>query len=103
MPTIRTTISIDGLTADEVANSIDDLIEEFAARPWLLKSEAGWDAQCGRLVVIIESEGDDLRVQGGDVGGILDEVSDCVIACIHFEGERIRFHVDEAAFIPPSQ
>ena len=103
MPTIRTTISVDGLTADEVANSIDDLIEEFAARPWLLTSEAGWDTERGRLVVIIESEGDDLRVQGGDVGGVLDEVSDCVIVCIHFSGERISFHIDEATLIDPDQ
>jgi hypothetical protein len=51
------------------------------------------------MVIIIESEGDDLRIQGGEVGGVLDEVSDCVIACIHFMGERISFHVDEAQFL----
>jgi hypothetical protein len=58
-----------------------------------------WDEQRSRMLIIIESEGDDLRIQGGEVGGVLDEVSDCVIACIHFEGERISFHVDEAKII----
>jgi hypothetical protein len=99
MPVIRTTISVVGLFYDEFADNIEDLSGEFAARPWLLKTDVRWDTERGRLVITIESEGDDLRIQGGDVGGVLDEVSDCVIATIHFEGERISFHVDEAKII----
>jgi hypothetical protein len=99
MPNVRTRISVVGLTAEEVSASIDDLRTEFAARLWLLKSDAKWDAEHKRLVITIESEGNDLRIQGGDVGAVLDEVSDCVIACIHFTGERIRFNMDDTAFI----
>ena len=99
MPTIRTIISVAGLTVEEVTASIDDLHTEFMARPWLLKADAKWNAERERLVITIESEGDDLRVDGGDVSGVLDEMSDCVIACIHFSGERISFSVDDAAIV----
>jgi hypothetical protein len=51
------------------------------------------------LVISVESEEDSLAVLGGAVrAGHLDEVWDCVIACVEFSSE-IRFEVEESQVV----
>ena len=95
---VRTQISVAGLTRQEVEAGLQDLLDEFRQRPWLLDARACWDDHRKRLVMLIEREGDSLAVQGGDTGATLDEVWDCVIACLEFESE-IHFDVDSSVFV----
>jgi len=75
---------------------LPDLLAEFGERPWLLKPSASWDADCGRLVVTIEREGDDPHRCGE---ATFDEVWDCVIACIDFSSEGIHFDIEESTVV----
>jgi hypothetical protein len=95
---LRTQISVSGFTQQEVENRLQDLLDEFRQRPWLLATSAHWDGEHQRLVVSAEREGKWLEVEGGDTGATLDEVWDCVIACLGFESE-IHFVVDSSVFV----
>lgn len=99
MPRVRTQISVSGFAQQEVEAGLEYLLDELAERPWLLEATACWDGPRKRLVVTIEREGGSLAVDGGDTGATLDEVWDCVIACLNFESDGIHFDVDASAFV----
>lgn len=101
MKTIRSTISVTGLSRSEAEDGIQDLLEEFGEHPWLLSSTARREADRERLVVTIEREGESLAVEGGDTGATPDEAWDCVIARIATEAD-IEFQVDASAFVDPT-
>jgi len=96
---LRTQISVSGFTQQEVERGLGDLLEEFAQRPWLLAPSARWDDHRKRLIVSVEREGESLAIEGGDTGATLDEVWDCVIACLEFESAGIHFDVDSSMFV----
>jgi hypothetical protein len=96
---LRTQISVTGFTQQEVEGGLQDLLDEFVERPWLLAASAHWDGDRQRLVVSIDREGDSLAIQGGDSGATFDEVWDCVIACFNFSSDGIHFDVDSNVFV----
>jgi len=88
-----------GFTEAEARKGIPYLLEEFGQRPWLLICDAKWVAQGSKLVISVESEADSLAVLDGAVRAAhLDEVWDCVIACVEFSSE-IRFEVEESQVV----
>jgi len=95
---LRTQISVSGFAQHEVDAGLADLVAEFEQRPWLLAAHVSWDAQRRRLVVVIEREGESLALQDGGTGATLDEVWDCVVACIRSEN-GLHFDVDFSAFV----
>jgi hypothetical protein len=96
MPRVRTRISVSGFTEAEVRDGIPDLLAEFRERPWMLRPSASWDGHRGRLVVTVEGEGDDPNFWAK---ANLDQVWDCVIACINFSSEGIHFDVEDSAVV----
>jgi hypothetical protein len=100
MSRIRTRVSITGFNEAEVGAGLPHLIEEFGQRPWLLKTDAFWDGGRSRLVVTVQREGDDARIEGGDGGANLDEIWDCVIACVNFTSKGIHFDVEASEVVP---
>jgi len=100
MPVVRTIISVAGFDEAEVRAGLDDLLDEFRHRPWMQRAGAYWDGATQRLIVTVECTGDNPQIEGGDGGANLDEVWDCVIACLHFSSEGIRFEVEESVVLP---
>jgi hypothetical protein len=100
MPHVYTRFAIFGFKQAEAVAGIPHLVEEFRQRPWLSKTSAWWDSQRGCLVVAVEREGSNPAINGGEGGANLDEVSDCVIACIQFSSDGIRFSVEESSVVP---
>jgi hypothetical protein len=94
MSHVRTRISVTGFSESEVREGLAELTEEFGRRPWLLKTDAYWDGERSRLVVTVEAEGSDARIDGGIGGANVDEVWDCVIACFNFASAGIHFDVE---------
>ena len=72
------------------------LLREFHERPWLMNPQAEWEAEQKVLLITIETEGDDAKLQSE---GVLDEIRDCVIAYFNFSSERVCFNILEAALI----
>jgi hypothetical protein len=99
MSRVRTRVVVTGFNEAEAKAGIPHLLAEFRQRPWLLAYDAEWVGNESKLVVSVESEGDSLQIQGGTAGGHLDEVWDCVIACLNFSSERIQFEVEESRFV----
>jgi|GEM_PF-1394472 len=91
MPLVRTRISVLGFTEAEVRDGLDHLLAEFRERPWIIRPAASWDSERGRLVVTTHYEGDDAESCSS---AVLDEVWDCVIACITFASDGIHFDVE---------
>jgi hypothetical protein len=89
MAHISTIISVAGLKDDEVVEGLPYLRQYLSERPWLLNPRAEWDAERGRLLVTIETEGDDPKLESE---GVFDEVWDCVIAAFDASG-TISFDV----------
>jgi hypothetical protein len=96
MPKVRTKISIAGFGPEEIAEGFEDFLAEFKERPWLTNPQAGWDSGQSLLVVTVETEGDDPKLESE---GVFDEVWDCAIACFNFSSERISFNVLEAGLV----
>jgi hypothetical protein len=96
MAQVRTKISVAGFNDAEIAEGLQTLLAEFRERPWLNNPNAEWDSGRKLLLVIIETEGDDPRLEAE---GVLDEVWDCVIACFNFPPERVSFDISEAMLI----
>ena len=88
-----------GFAAAEVEDGLPHLIEEFRQRPWLLATNALWDDERSRLVVIVESDGSDPRIQGGVGGANFDEVWDCVNACFNFASDGIHFDIEASEVV----
>ena len=96
---IRTRIAVTGFTEAEARKGIPYLLEEFGQRPWFLNCDAKWVAQGSKLVISVESEADSLAVLGEVTGAHLDEVWDCVIACVEFSSDGIRFEVEDSQVV----
>ena len=97
MPLVRTNISVLGFNEAEVRSGLHDLVAEFAERPWIIRPSAHWDAKRDRLVVTTHYEGDEPESVSQ---AALDEVSDCVIACLSFSSEGIHVDIDDFALLP---
>ena len=80
-------ISVSGFTKEQIVDGLPFLLDEFNYRPWLLEAEAYFDETSGLLIVIVGSE-IDFRLEDG----MVDEVSDCVIATMNFN-EKVSFDV----------
>jgi hypothetical protein len=96
---IRTQFSVAGFTEVEVQGGLANLREEFGQRPWFLSAEAVWDNSRRLLVIVVEREGQSPEVDGPDVRAALDEVWDCVIACLNFESDGIHFDVESSCIV----
>jgi hypothetical protein len=99
MGRVRTRIAVTGFTEAEATSGIPRLLEEFGQRPRLLAFAAKWVAEGSKLVVSVETEGDRLEVQGGTTGANVDEVWDCVIACLTFSSEGIDFEIEDSRLV----
>ena len=93
MARIRTKISVTGFNDAEIAEGMPYFRRYLRERPWLVGPKAEWNAQENRLVVTIETEGDDPKLESE---GAFDEVWDCVIAAFGFSSERIALGILEA-------
>lgn len=83
MTHVRTTISVTGLTDAEAAEGLSAFREYLGERPWLHDARAEWAAGEGRLLVTVETEGDDPKLESA---AALDEVWDCVHAAFDASG-----------------
>jgi hypothetical protein len=96
MPKVRTKISVAGFNDAEIAEGLQDFLAEFKERPWLTNPQAEWDSVRSLLLVTIETEGGDPKLESE---GVFDEVWDCVAAHFNFSSERISFDILEARLI----
>ena len=96
MALVRTRISVAGIAEAEVRDGLEHLLAEFRERPWIVRPGATWDDERGRLVVTTHYEGDDAERVGAAAS---DEVWDCVIACINFSSDRIKFELEESVVV----
>ena len=87
MGLIRTEIGIAGLLKWEVDEGLPYLRDEFAQRPWLLRAATDWRDDL--FVIRVDYEGTDPKRVGQ---AVLDEVWDCVIACLRCS-THLRFDV----------
>jgi len=93
MARIRTRISVTGFNDAEITEGIPYFRQYLRERPWLIEPKVEWSPQENRLLVTIETEGDDPKLESE---GVFDEVWDCVIAAFRFPSERLAFHILEA-------
>jgi hypothetical protein len=93
MARIRTRISITGFNDAEITEGIADFRQYLRERPWLTESRADWEPLESELLVTIETQGDDPKLESE---GVLDDVWDCAIAAFRFSSERIAFDILEA-------
>jgi len=96
MSKIRTKISVAGFNDAEIAEGLQEFLAEFKERPWLTNPQAEWVPERSVLLVTIETEGDNPKLESE---GVFDEVWDCVAACFSFSSERISFDIREAKLI----
>jgi hypothetical protein len=90
---VRVSVLVSGFTEEEASLGIPSLVDEFQHRPWIIDPNAVWDGDRARLVVRVHYEGEDVEYFSR---AAVDEVWDCVIACISFAGEGIDFELDGA-------
>jgi hypothetical protein len=93
MARIRTRISVTGFNEAEITEGMTYFRQYLRERPWFIQPKAEWETQENRLVVTIETQGDDPKLESERV---FDEVWDCVIAAFTFSSERIDFNILEA-------
>lgn len=72
-----------------VAEGLPYFRQHLGERPRLLNPHAEWDAKQSRLLVTIETEGDDPTLESE---GVFDEVWDCVIAAFD-ASETVSFNI----------
>jgi hypothetical protein len=89
MAYIRITILLLGLKKADVDAGLNDLMDEFRHRPWLINPNALWDIEQNGLVVKMDYEGHDVRLCSQ---AALDEVRNCVIACLQFSSD-LKFEI----------
>jgi hypothetical protein len=93
MVRIRTRISVTGFNEAEVAEGMPYFRQYLRERPWLIEPKAEWNPQVNRLLVKIETVGEDPKLESE---GVCDEVWDCAIAAFRFSSEQIAFDILEA-------
>lgn len=96
MTHVHTRIAVAGFSEEEVAGGRSDFLAELRTRPWLVNPDAQWEPDRGRLVVSIETVGDNPQLESE---AVLDDVWDCVIACFSFSSDRISFELLEARLV----
>ena len=96
MAFVHVDISVRGFTEAEARSGLRDLLDEFQHRHWLFRPSAVWDAARRCLAVGIDYEGHDTKLCGQ---AVLDEVRDCVIACLQSASD-IHFEIDDSRFTP---
>jgi hypothetical protein len=96
MVQVCTEISVAGFNNAEITEGLQDFLAELSERPWLINPRAEWDAARTLLLVTVQTEGNNPKLESVSV---LDEVRDCVIACFDFASE-ISFNIEEAKLIP---
>ena len=96
MPFVKTRISVAGFREAEVRDGLADLLDELRARSWIICPAASWDSGSERLIVTTHYEGTDADALSRAVA---DEVWDCVIACLNFASEGIRFDIVESSVV----
>jgi hypothetical protein len=90
MARIRTKIGATGVNEAEITEGMPHFRQYLGERPWLIEPKAEWDPQEARLLITIETEGDDPELESE---GVFDEVWDCVIAAFRFSSERIAVRI----------
>ena len=93
MTRIRTRIAVTGFNDAEIAEGMPYFRQYLRERPWLIEPKAEWNLRKNWLLVTIETEGDDPKLESE---GAFDEVWDCVISAFSFSSERIAFNILEA-------
>ena len=93
MARIRTRISITGFSDAEITEGMAVFRQYLRERPWLTESRAEWNRLENQLLVTIQTEGDDLKLESE---GVFDEVWDCAFAAFRFSSEQIVFDILEA-------
>lgn len=79
MPQVRTGIAVAGFDAEEIAEGLQDFLDGFKYRPWLTNLRVEWDSERSLLLVMIETEGEEPKLESE---GVFDEVRDC--ATVYF-------------------
>ena len=93
MARIRTRISVTGSNDAEITEGMPYLRQYLRERPWLTESRAEWNPLENQLLVTIQTEGDDPKLESE---GVFDEVWDCAFAAFRFSSEQIVFDILEA-------
>jgi hypothetical protein len=93
MARIRTRISVTGSNDAEITEGMRYLRQYLRERPWLTESRAEWNPLENQLLVTIQTEGDDPKLESE---GVFDEVWDCAFAAFRFSSEQIVFDILEA-------
>jgi hypothetical protein len=96
MAFVHIDISVRGFTEAEARNGLPDLVDEFQQRHWLFHPTAVWDVTRSCLAIGIGYEGHDMKLCER---AVLDEVQDCVVACLQTASD-IHFEIDDSRFIP---
>jgi len=96
MSKVRTKIAVAGFNEAEIAKGLQDFLAEFKERPWLTNPQVEWNSERSLLLVTIETEGDETKLESE---GVFDEVWDCVAAYFDFSSERISFNILEAKIV----
>jgi hypothetical protein len=91
---IRVIIVVRGPTKAEVTAGLPGLLDEFKQQDLLTRASASWDASRGGLAITIECESQDATLSGDT---ILDEVRDCVVACLESSTD-ICYDIVESSF-----
>src|SRR5690349_17912361 len=97
MASVRVTLTVSGITEVEVRNGLPNLLDEFQQRPWIITPNAKWDTDRKLVVISVEYENSDIE---GCKRAALDEVRDCLIACIQFSSEKISFEIEDTCSTP---
>lgn len=97
MKQIQTRITVRGISEAVVLNGLADLMHEFEQRPWMGDVRSIWDSKRVALNIDVEGEGEDAESIGQ---GVLDEVADCIVACICLTDETVSFDIEWSEIKP---
>jgi len=97
MPTIRTRISIIGLTHREVEAGLPTLEQHLRSLPQIQNPITAWDDRTESLILILESTGPDPTTASQSLLGQLNEP---VIRSFTASSGHLHFQIDEAKPLP---
>ena len=100
MKLVRIKMSISGLTEPEARGGLDDLVAEFELRPWIIKPAVAWAPESHRLIVIAHYAGESLEACRRAAS---DEIWDCVVACIAFSSDDVRFDIENVEAVTSAE
>jgi hypothetical protein len=79
-------VSCKGISEQAARACLDDLLQEFAERPWQTSVRCRWDND--QIFLLARNDYDSTGQ------ALLDEFSDAICACISIEGTTISFAVE---------